>query len=244
MIGTLLSILMLLQMAISPGRGSGANAVPPAATPPAWDTTAGHSCNPVFTTSTDHYTCTVTSNAGELILVGYSIASNQALVNVTVDGVVATTVIEQALAGSFGYQGAYYAKNMTAGSHTVSVNYTVPSGLIALYVRQVTGASITSPIDGTPTGAVFTVGSGANFACPSFTTSSANDLIVAWGMSSSTVNVTAGNGYTLFPGATLNNGNSGSAWESQANAAAGSYAPNFINGNGGHQGCIGFGVKQ
>lgn len=177
------------------------------------------------------------------MLIGYSIASNNALSSVLVDGSPATVIIDQALAGGFGFQGVYYAANLTAGSHTIAINYASPVPTIAFYVRQVLGASTTAPLDGTPTGAVFTVASGASFACPAFTTTGSNDLVIAWGFTSSTTNVTAGSGYTLFPGVALTNGNSGGAWESQANAAAGSYAPSFTNGNGGHQGCIGFGVK-
>lgn len=238
---TLISLLLFAQMISTGNHRKIFSSAPPSA--PAWDTTVGHSCNPVFASPSSSYSCTITSTAGELALIGYAISGNNPLTSVTVDGVAATVAIDQLLAGSFGWQGSYYAANLTAGTHTVAVNYSAPVNVIALYVRQVTGASTTSPIDGTPTGAVFTVGSGANFACPSFTTTGSNDLIVAWGYTSSTGNVTAGSGYTLFPGAALVNGNSGGAWESQSGATAASYAPNFTNGNGGHQGCIGFGVK-
>lgn len=241
---TLITLLLILQMAISPGRGTGALAIPPTVTPPSWDTTAGHSCNPVITTSTNPYTCTLTTSAGELMVISYFLSTNVPIFSVTVDGTPATVIVNQALAGSFGWQGTYYLANTTAGSHTVALTFSVMTSPPAFYVRTITGANTSSPIDGTPTGAVFTVGSGANFACPSFTTTSSNDLIVAWGMSSSTTNVSAGSGYTLFAGATLNSGNSGGAYESQSNAAAGNYAPNFANGNGMHQGCIGFGVKS
>lgn len=234
-------ILILAQFMVPSHTGALANA--PSISAPSWDTTSGHSCNPVFTGSTTSYTCTLTASAGEPVFIGYFITANNALTSVTVDGSAASVAINQALAGSFGYQGLYYAANLTAGSHTIAINYSAPVTPIAMYARTVTGAA-TSPIDGTPTGAVFTVGTGANFACPSMTTTQSNDFIIAWGMSSSTTNISAGSGYTLDAGANLNNGNSGGAYESQTGVTAGSYAPNFTNANGGHQGCIALAVRH
>jgi len=221
------------------GMGGGMGAAP---STPSWDATSGTSCNPVFTSNLSSYTCTLTNiTAGETILIGYFISANSALTSVTVDGVAATTLVNQALAGSFGYQGVFYVKNATAGSHTVAVNYSVPVAPIALFVRSVLGANATTPIDGT-SNAAFTVGSGVAFSCGNLTTT-ATDLVVAWGMTSGATNITAGSGYTLYAGSALNSGNSGGAWESQV-LSAGTYNPGFTNGAGGHQGCIGFGVKS
>lgn len=213
-------------------------------TAPTWDTTSGNSCNPVFTTTSTSYSCTLNASAGEMIVVSYFVYGAYTPSSVTVDGASTTGIRQQTLAGSFGTQGAYYLANATAGSHTATVNFASSTGsLPALYVATILGADTVSPIDGTPTGAVFTVASGANFACPSFTTTQTNDLIVAWGMNSGATNVTAGSGYTLHAGVAISGG-SGGAYETQTGVTAGAYAPNFANGNGGHQGCIGFAVKH
>lgn len=229
---TLIGLLLFAQM-ISTGNHRKIF-TPSGGTAPVWDTTSGASCNPT-TGSSMTFTCTVTTSAG-LIVVGYAMTTNTAYTSVTVDGVAPTTIANQALTGSFGFQGLYYTQ-VTAGSHVILFTFPAIINAVALYVRPILGANATSPLDGT-SNSVSVVGSGVSFSCGSFTTTSATDLVVAWGFSSSTVNVSAGSGYTLYAGATLSTGNSGGAYESLTSSSTGSFNPAFTNGNGGHQGCI------
>lgn len=239
MIFKLLLSLFLFQFTIP--FHTGAPVSPPPVGAPAWDTNSASLCNPSFPNPSNTFSCTITTGASELVLFGYT-SGNVVYSSVTIDGVTPTTIVNQALAGSFGYQGLFY-QYVSSGSHTITLNYGTNVTPPSFYARSITGANASSPIDGVSS-AVFTVGTGVSFSCPAFTTTGANDLIVAFGSTSSTTNLTAGSGYTLYPGVTTASGNYGGSYESLSSTSAGSYSPSFINGNGGHQGCIGFGVKS
>lgn len=96
---------------------------------------------------------------------------------------------------------SFYAKNTVAkSSDTFTCNFATGQQFVGIMVNQITGASTSSPLD---THAIAT-GSGSPMTSGSFTTSSANELIIAAGC-------TDNNGSTFTPGANfiLNNHQSG-----------------------------------
>jgi len=87
-------------------------------------------------------------------------------------------------------QSIYYAKNIAAGSNTVTVTFNQAAAFVDLRVLEYSGLDTVSPLDKTAGAA----GSGTNASSGAATTTSANELVFGAGMTGSTFTA-AGTGF-------------------------------------------------
>jgi hypothetical protein len=104
---------------------------------------------------------------------------------------VSTPVINRPVDGSLQI---WYAKNIKGGADTVTANFDATANDTKLWIVEISGADLTSPLDVTATGVA---SSGTSITSGNFTTNYANELILAIGLSDSS-NVSVGPGYTAI----------------------------------------------
>ncbi len=89
-------------------------------------------------------------------------------------------------------QAMYYAKNIAAGSNTVTVKFNVAAAYPDIRIAEYSGLDPTSPLDVTAAG----TGNGTSASSGSATTTSANELIFGSGTTTGTTFTAAGSGFT------------------------------------------------
>ncbi len=130
--------------------------------------------------------------AGNLNIVAVGWNDTSASVNSVVDSRGnAYTLAVGPTSGSGLRQSIYYAKNIAAGSNTVTVTFNKAAALPDIRILEYSGLSTSSPLDVTATG----TGTGKSVSTASATTTSANELIFGAGMTAGTFNI-AGPGFT------------------------------------------------
>jgi hypothetical protein len=120
-------------------------------------------------------------------------------------------------------QAIYYAKNIAAGSNTVSVNFNQAAAYPDVRILEYSGLDPTSPLDVTAAG----TGNGTGASSGSATTTSANELIFGSGTTTGTTFTAAGSGFTTR---VLNI--YGNMAEDKTVSSAGSYAATATNSGG------------
>jgi hypothetical protein len=89
-------------------------------------------------------------------------------------------------------QAIYYAKNIAAGSNTVTVKFNQAAAYPDVRIAEYSGLDPTSPLDVTAAG----TGNGTSASSGSATTTSANELIFGSGTTTGTTFTAAGSGFT------------------------------------------------
>jgi len=135
------------------------------------------------------------------------------------------TVVGNASMGAGSLSSWQYAGIVTGAGTTVSATFGT-SSFSYLVVAEYSGAPASIVVDGTPTS---NTGASGNQSCPTYTTTNANDLIIA------SANMQGG-GSTTAPGAPWNaftvlNGQFSAIW--QARTTTGTFAPVWTSSNTG-----------
>ncbi|HYL94985.1 MAG TPA: IPT/TIG domain-containing protein, partial [Terriglobales bacterium] len=118
----------------------------------------------------------VAQTAGNLNIVVVGWNDTTSTVSSVVDSLGNTYSLAAAPAHASGAtQSIYYAKNIKAGSNTVTVNFSQAAAYPDIRVLEYSGASTTSPVDLTAAA----VGSSTTASCGPVTTTAANELIFA-----------------------------------------------------------------
>ena len=160
------------------------------------------------------------TTAGNLIVVGFDYTGT------TVDSVTDSRGNAYVQAGSevTSPGGAtarlYYAKNIAGGTDTITVSLADSTSSLEVYAAEYTGADTTSPLDGSAQAA----GSSSSVSSGALTTTSANDVLVAFCVGDTSCN--AGAGFTARE--TLHS----NLLEDQTTGAAGSYTATATAGSG------------
>jgi hypothetical protein len=150
-------------------------------------------------------TCSITTYAGELLIIDPAWYSTAAITSVTDSGgATASLVATQALTSGGGYISYYVMPNLSAGTHTISVTWTATPSYPGTVAMGYLGVNTTSPVDtyvsavGGPSTAV---SSGA------LTTTAANEGLYGGFLIDNAPNITQGTpafnfplGLTIYPG--------------------------------------------
>jgi hypothetical protein len=109
----------------------------------------------------------------------------------TTDSAGTTTQIGTNQTWNAGGEGAsiWYVPNASSGSHTITANWGGLTNFTRLQVLVFTGANAASPID---TNHAFAIGSGIALSSGSFTTTTSNEMLVAFINTSPSTTLTAG----------------------------------------------------
>ena len=123
------------------------------------------------TASTATTSCVVTSNAGDTIVL--FIQPQGVTISSVTDSAGATSV--EIGVGPVGISAWYFA-NVAAGSHTITLNLAAAAGYPVLQMVSISGAALTSPIDG------FTSGSGTttSWDSGSLTTVGPSEMLIGF----------------------------------------------------------------
>jgi hypothetical protein len=130
------------------------------------------------------------ATSGDLIVVAFDFASANFKSISDSRGNVFTQIGSELTTPGGGRTRMYYAKNVLGGSETVTVGLTGSSSYVEVYVNEYRGVDITNPLDAT----VQRTGTAGSVTSGSATTTSANDLIMAYCVADASC--TAGSGFT------------------------------------------------
>lgn len=152
-----------------------------------------------------------------------------------------TSVHAQAWGPASGYgSNAYYVKNATAGTHTMTVTLAAGSSFPSCIIAEYSGASTTSPIDGTPNG---TVGTGVTMDCSGYATAASNaGVITIFGAADNTAYGTGGNSFT-HESPDANGTGINAALYDRLNVAASTYTPEATGPSASHWVCNSVAIK-
>lgn len=147
---------------------------------------------------TSSLTVNITATSGNLLYVMIDVASNGAgpagtTINAPSDGVNTYTAINAVIGQDYDTGRQFYAKNITGGSLTLTINVPAPAGgpFVAMSVLEFSGCDTSAPLKGSATG---TTSSGTSITTASLSVSAASgDLLVAGVGNYSTPSWTAGN---------------------------------------------------
>ena len=120
-------------------------------------------------------------------------------------------------------QAIYYAKNIAAGSNTVTVKFNQAAAYPDVRILEYSGLDPSSPLDATAAA----VGNGTSASSGSATTTSANELIFGAGTTTGTAFTAPGSGFT-----TRIVNNYGNMAEDKVASSSGSYAATATNSSG------------
>ena len=136
----------------------------------------------------------VTQTAGNLNIVVVGWDDTASSVNTVADSRGNNYVLAVGpVTGSGGRESIYYAKNIVAGSNTVTVTFTNAAVYVDLRILEYSGLDTANPLD--PTATAQAIGSGTSANSGSATTTSANELIIGAGKTSGRFTA-AGTGFT------------------------------------------------